>query len=152
MNNPLTKEKYYINIFVFDKFGEFKHEFKSIKSASEHYKIISSSKIVSVAKGVHLIFDGLFFLYEKDQIDNRLKYMYYKFDSDGKVLDGSWAFGNIYSTLCDYTSIKNKYLNTGMPAPDGYYYQQGSPNEMIYDPDNANLVRKREEIRWVRNI
>lgn len=151
MNNPLTREKYYINIFVFDKFGRFKYEFNSIKSASEYYKI-GSGKIVSVAKEVHLIFDDLFFLYEKDQIDNRLKYMYYKFDSDGKILDGSWAFGNIYSTFCDYTSIKNKYLNTGMPAPDGYYYQQGTPNEMIYDTDNVNLIRKREEIRWVRNI
>lgn len=153
MNNPLTREKYNVSIFVFDKFGNFKNEFKSIKSASEYYELISNSKIVSVARGVHLIFDGLFFLYKKDQINERLRYIYYKFDSNGKILDGSWAFGNVYSThLNKYIDIKDKYLNTGMPAPDGYYYQQGTPDEMIYDPANINLVRKREEIRWIRNI
>lgn len=35
-----------------------------------------------------------------------------------------------------------------MPAPDGYYYQQGDPDNMIYDPDNIRYVKKREIIKW----
>ena len=35
-----------------------------------------------------------------------------------------------------------------MPAPDGYYYQQGDPKNMIYDPDNKDLIKKRPEIFW----
>ena len=35
-----------------------------------------------------------------------------------------------------------------MPAPDGYYYQQGDPDNMIYDPKNISYVKKREIIKW----
>ena len=35
-----------------------------------------------------------------------------------------------------------------MPAPDGFYYQQGSPNKMIYNPYNKDLKKEQEEIYW----
>lgn len=35
-----------------------------------------------------------------------------------------------------------------MPAPDGYYYQQGDPENMLYDPNNTDLIPKREILKW----
>lgn len=39
-----------------------------------------------------------------------------------------------------------------MPAPDGYYYQQGDPDNMIYDPSNTNYVRKKEIVNFTNRI
>jgi len=35
-----------------------------------------------------------------------------------------------------------------MPAPDGYYYQQGDPQNILYDPNNRNLTKKRNEVHF----
>jgi len=43
---------------------------------------------------------------------------------------------------------EGKYINTGMPAPDGYYYQQGDPQNILYDPNNRNLTKKRNEVHF----
>lgn len=77
---------------------------------------------------------------DKSKIDSDLKFIYYKFDKNGNLLDSFSVFNK--------KLIKDKYLNTGMPAPDGYYYQQGYPNEFLYDPKNKNLIKKREVIKW----
>ena len=78
----------------------------------------------------------------------RLKYIYYKFSSDGKLLQANKYLGKLSDDYTrDWHGLK-KYLNTGVIAPDGYYYQQGDSQNMIYDPDNKRLIKKREEICW----
>lgn len=40
-----------------------------------------------------------------------------------------------------------KYLNTGMLAPDGFYYQQGI-DFIEPDPNNVDLIPKRPILKW----
>lgn len=83
------------------------------------------------------------------KIESDLKYIYYKFDSSGKIIDAAISKRKLQlcNTGCGFHNY-NKYFNTGMPAPDGYYYQQGDPKNMIYDPENKDLIKKRDIIKW----
>lgn len=93
-------------------------------------------------------------------VENIVNYIYYKIDSDGNIINASRYFNEVITKdLYKFEktkskvhhkirNIKQKYLNTGMPAPDGYYYQQGDPKNMLYDPDNTSYIKKREEIKW----
>ena len=144
-NNNQTAKKFFVNIFVFNILGELKREFSSIKEASDSCNI-SNSVIVNVAKGNILISNDLFFLYEKDQVIERLNYIYYKFDKNKNLIFASKSLKNLSESIDKYNL--SSYLNTGMPALDGYYYQQGTPKEMIYDPGNTKLEKKRQEVYW----
>lgn len=89
-------------------------------------------------------------------IKDKLNYIYYKWeiDSNGNrsCIGACQNLGPLSDNYNKETGHKvsklRKYLNTGMPAPDGYYYQQGTPKEMIYDPENTKLEKKRPEIHW----
>ena len=93
-----------------------------------------------------------------DKIKEDIKYIYYRFNKEGIIEESSSLLFNITTNLLlsenkrknNYIikHLKKKYVNTGMPAPDGYYYQQGDPDNMIYDPDNISHVKKREIIKW----
>lgn len=92
----------------------------------------------------------------KFSIEDKLNYIYYKWeiDSNGnrnciKACKDLGPLSDNYNRKGPNEASKlRKYLNTGMPASDGYYYQQGTPGEMIYDPENTKLEKKRPEIHW----
>lgn len=46
-------------------------------------------------------------------------------------------------------NILVKFINTGMKAPDGFYYQQGNPDNLIINKDNYTLI-KYKEIKFYR--
>lgn len=85
---------------------------------------------------------------DENKIKNDLRYIFYKFNEDKEVVDVGLSL-NYFS--CNDSSIfkkLKKYVNTGIPAPDGYYYQQGDPENMLYDPENTELIKKRDIIKW----
>ena len=87
-------------------------------------------------------------------ISEKIKFIYYKFNSNGNIISAATSFSKLIgvSGVGNFNSTTfyklRKYLNTGIPAPDGYYYQQGDPKNMIYDPNNTNLIPKREIAKW----
>ena len=133
----------------FDLSGNFIREFDSKEEANDFYnKSLNINKVIS---GIYLQQNNRLWCNsgEEDIIKERTDYIFYKFDKDRSIVDSN---SRGYSKLCTVAqSIVKKYLNTGIPAPDGYYYQQGDPKNMIYDPENKDLIKKREIIKWKPN-
>lgn len=143
MQNPSTRANLGNEVIIYDLFGNIigrcntREEAKAVtgSGSDEGSLVVGDKYIVEKASGE----------------TRRLKYIYYKFSSDGKLLQANKYLGKLSD---DYTrdwhglKILKKYLNTGVIAPDGYYYQQGDSQNMIYDPDNKGLIKKREEICW----
>lgn len=85
---------------------------------------------------------------DEDKIKNDLKYIFYKFNENEEIIDVGLSLNYFSNNESSIFRKLRKYLNTGMPAPDGYYYQQGDPENMLYDPGNTNLISKREVLKW----
>lgn len=140
----------------YDLTGKFVKRFNSISSIEG----FSSGGISETINGNHLTLKNHLWCKEgeEDKIKEDIKYIYYRFNKEGIIEKSSSLLFNITTNLLlsenkrknDYIikCLKEKYVNTGMPAPDGYYYQQGDPDNMIYDPDNISYVKKREIIKW----
>ena len=151
MSNEFTRRKSFRHTLVCDLLGNIVFEKDSVNEVAKYfgYKIISGLFTISHRGNTDI--EERYLFGSKDEVSLKLNYVYtiWELDKDNNpvcikantllkkygVNDGKWSVSD--------------YLNTGMPAPDGYYYQQGTPNEMIYDPDNINLIRKREEIHWI---
>ena len=145
MNNPLTRKNMGSRTKVYDLFGNLIREFDSEKEFVDQLK--------RNARGIsrELTFSGYIVINSNSKytLEYKLGFVYYKFDCTGVILSSGTHLGSIVDGITWHPAetVKN-YLNTGMPAPDGYYYQQGDPKNMIYDPENKGLVKKREEIFW----
>lgn len=130
----------------YDIFGNFIKEFDNKEEAIDFYKKsgLSLNKVVS---GIYLMSNGSLWCNSGEEyvIKEKTNYIFYKFDKDKKLVAGNKNFGPICT---NYFKELKKYLNTGIPAPDGYYYQQGDPENMLYDPDNTDLIPKREILKW----
>ena len=96
---------------------------------------------------------------KEQEISSKLKYIYYKYDDDGTIIDASPFLWKLINKEIDPSitsgrkilKIKKKfysYLNTGVKSPNGFYYRQGI-EPIDNDPDNTELKKKREEIKWV---
>lgn len=85
---------------------------------------------------------------DEDKIKNDLKYIFYKFNKNKEIVDIGLSLNYFSNNDSSIFKKLKKYLNTGMPAPDGYYYQQGDPENMLYDPNNTDLIPKREILKW----
>ena len=85
---------------------------------------------------------------DEDKIKNDLKYIFYKFNENKEIVEVGLSLNYISGNDSSIFKKLKKYLNTGMPAPDGFYYQQGDPENMLYDPENKDLIKKREIIKW----
>lgn len=94
-------------------------------------------------------------------IQNKLKYVYYKYTEDGIVSSGVYLSDTVVFSK-ELTSsrerskiaekIRKSYLNTGIKFTDGYYYQQGFPENLLYNNTNETEVSsKREEINWKKD-
>lgn len=145
MLNPTTVSKIRNVTKRLDLFGNEVRKFESAKAAGEELGI-RRSHIDEASRGELLLVDGAIWVREGEEstIPNKLAYIYYKIDKNGVPIDANVNLGNIFSKL-SYTTT-SKYLNTGMPAPDGYYYQQGDPFNLLKDDNNIELAKKRERV------
>lgn len=167
MNNIETKKFLGNSCEKYDLFGNYLKEYYSISEALSNE---DSNCIKDSINGRILTTEGKYlwcFSSNRDKIEHDIQYIYYRFNKNKLIEDASVNLIRILSnypkegTLEDKRKfyknktiklIKEKYINTGMPAPDGYYYQQGDPDNMIYDPSNTNYVRKKEIVNFTNRI
>lgn len=163
MNNSLTKEKWSIKVRGYNLFGEYIKEFSSMTDAAA-YSNSNSTWVKTTTENTEVfpVCNDMIFINSKNPedkdlewIEDKLSYVYYRFSKDRECICGNKYITRIVpeenlskSDIDTKRSLIRQYLNTGMPAPDGYYYQQGDPWNMIYDPDNKGLIKKRPEIFW----
>ena len=154
MKNTETRKILSKQLISFDLFGKRLKTYNSEDEAVNDLKL-HKSEISRVLSGTKPQINSIIFLESEDELKNRTDYMYYRINKDGVFeaahIHFAYVFHNFVSSKRNRdksSEIKLKYLNTGMPTPDGYYYQQGTPGEMIYDPDNTKLEKKRPEIHW----
>lgn len=160
-NNPETLKLISNPCKCYDLSGNFIKSYESIsKTKSEIPNLVSNIK--SVLDGRKLFARNFLWCYigDENKINEDTKHIYYRFNSAGNIITASCTLIGLLledelskglTESAKYWIINRdyrKYLNTGMPAPDGYYYQQGYPDEFLCDPDNKDLVKKREEIKW----
>ena len=165
MNNSNSKLLVSRGCDMYSLDGKFIKSFNSRIDAEKYLKISNISRRIPVAINSKVLTVNNYLWCNKDDVDKikeDIKYIYYKFDNNHNIISASSnLFGlfsdelkNIYNINSEVRRdqtvgiLKKKYVNTGMPAPDGYYYQQGDPDNMIYDPNNTNYIKKREIIKW----
>lgn len=149
MNNEITKSKLTKSMSVYDLFGNYKGTYRTAKEFMKSINLKPSSLGHCLTISRKYLTDNIVC------IEERLNYIYYKWkiDSYGNKIcisaDSSLGpLSDNYSPTSGIAIKLRKYLNTGMPAPDGFYYQQGNPKEMIYDPTNTKLEKKYPEVHW----
>ena len=141
------------SVSIYDLFGNEVERFESISNLVHKFGSRAENT------GSTLTISGKFIRLESNSIipqeSKKFNYIYYKWSADF-VCIGAASFlsclvneENKKKAANIASEIRKKYLNTGMPAPDGFYYQQGDPWNMLYDPENKELVKKREEIDWL---
>jgi hypothetical protein len=147
MNNPQTLKKLSQPVKVFSLSGELVKEFSSYGDAAKGLGLYGKESVGIYFNNGGKVCGGRILLRSEESLEDKLKFIYYKFDPFGKLMKSETSFTKLLKSRGQFPTYK-KYLNTGMPAPDGYYYQQGDPQNMIYDPDNKDLIKKRPEIFW----
>ena len=146
MLNEMTVKKHEKETRVYDLFGNLIDVLNSRTELSNKYGMSKQSQFSNILVNLDkYIIDDL----------NKLNYIYYKWEVKDEVkrcVAASSSLCSLYrSSLPSCVNwLRNRYLNTGMPAPDGFYYQQGDPWHMLYDPENKDLIKKREEVRWYK--
>ena len=137
---------------IYDLFGNLLLETTSRSEASRFlgYEKSHLGGLSLVANRNYLV------IKESEELNSKIDYIFYKYEViDGKttILLASDHWSEIYEKSLPSASldrIKKKYLNTGMPAPDGYYYQQGDPKNLLYIPDNTSYLKVRPAKKyWV---
>lgn len=148
--NPITTKIKSTPINVYNLKGDFIKQYGSVKEAVED----GMTGVTKVLRGEYFQCGGHFYVYassdSKNQILDKLKYIYYRFNSAGALETWSENFAEVYSKKINSNqsrSIRRKFLNTGVAAEDGYYYQQGEPHNMLRDSNNYSLSKYRLEIR-----
>lgn len=136
----------------YDLYGNLVKTYSNICSIERDEEFIeNNTTIYNVLSGKRFMSLGYLWceVGNEEKIENDLKYIYYKFDNNGNVVDAAISKHKIQrcDNKCGFHNY-NRYFNTGVPAPDGYYYQQGDPGNMLKDPENTDLVKKREIIKW----
>lgn len=135
----------------YDLFGNFIEKYNSREEAN----LKNGGKYLGIERfvtGNGLICKNFLWCNSGDfnKIKEDLKYIYYRVDKDGNFISACPGFTNSISfhpTNSDIVSRYKKYLNTGMLAPDGFYYQQGI-DFIEPDPNNVDLIPKRPILKW----
>lgn len=145
MNNKLTRINLSKECYLYDLYGNFMHKEPSIDSMRKFLGISLNLSSITISTS-----DGSKFILarNKEELSYKIKFIYYKFDKNNTILDANIHLGSLAPEFRRPCDIIKPYLNTGMPAPNGFYYQQGSPNKMIYNPYNKDLKKEQEEIYW----
>lgn len=148
MNNLNTIEKLQKKILCYDLFGNY---ITSYNSPCEYAQLVerSTSAIRSIARlsGSRFQTNNCLIFYEDTvkYLPFKLQYVYYKFDKDGNCIGASSMLIGLLSTGQKYSTYSD-YLNTGIPAPDGYYYQQGP--DFLKDENGKRGKKIRPIIHW----
>lgn len=124
--------------------GKFIKEYPTIESTGIRVHITDS------LNGFSLCGNGFLWCRpgEENTLKEKQKYIYYKFDKNGKLVEYNIYFSKLTPVIKQREVEKyKKYLNTGMLAPDGFYYQQGT-DFINPDPTNTDLIKKYPEIKW----
>jgi hypothetical protein len=153
MNNEKTKLALSSKTILSDLFG---NSVKILSSRKDLFDLLSMKRQHNDLDKALVLYNKYLVGCGKFSIEDKLNYIYYKWeiDSNGNrscigACQNLGPLSDNYNKETGHEASKlRKYLNTGMPAPDGYYYQQGTPKEMIYDPENTKLEKKRPEIHW----
>lgn len=153
MNNEKTRLALSFKTVLSDLFG---NNIKIFSSKNNLFDSLSMKRQHNDLDRALVLDNNYLVGYSKPSIENKLNYIYYKWEIDEagkmkciKACKNLGPLSDNYNKETGHEASKlRKYLNTGMPAPDGYYYQQGTPGEMIYDPENTKLEKKRPEIHW----
>ena len=150
MQNTATRVLLSNRICVFDVLGNLIETLDSGHIASVKYETAKS--LVSRSRSGGLVKAGKYiFINPGEPIEERTNLLYYRMSPSGEVLACETIFGSsLFGRDPDRILLSKirKYLNTGMAAPDGFYYQQGDPQNMICDPNNKDLIKKRPELNW----
>ena len=133
INNPNTLEKMKVKCLVSDLLG---NNEKSL-SLSE---IGSGISVRYVNRNISYKEKYIMYFSEEEKLD-KISYIFYKYDCSKAIISSGKYLGPL-SELPKY--ILMRYINTGMPAPDGFYYQQGNPKDLIIESDNIDLIRYRD--------
>ena len=146
MNNELTRQKFQTKTYVYDLFGKLISTYPSKKEAMIESGCTCLNNGLMANKDLIIVEDG-------EDIDSKTQFIYYKYevgkDSVPTLVSANAYLGKLSNSegTALYAKIK-KYVNTGMVAPDGFLYQQGYPNQPLYDPTNTSLLKKREDTGW----
>jgi len=136
MNNIETLKKFEKECYSCDFYGEDVIKHKSMSSAINS---TSTSKINNCLS----INYRIFYLDDKQKLE-KLSYIYYKFTSDGVCVDAGTSVSDITGDLTDKVRQKyrRKYVNSGLIAPNGFYYQQGGYPNLLVSKDGISLRDK----------
>lgn len=140
-NNLETRKLRSKPICKYSLTGKLIGEYKSVTEAEEKNNVYISIKNFTINNNIYC--------YTSNELEERLRYVYYKFTEDRKIKAAGIGFTSVLLNKSQNHKLK-KYINTGVPAPDGFYYQQGSPESMLKDPKNTELKRLREILKWRR--
>lgn len=156
MNNPLSVIKHEKRVVMLDLLGNPIKRFDSIKKAVKELSL-DRQGVSTALFDKALTYKGYFWIEEgrEDVLEYKQSFIYTSWNSNrvlsqvGTNIKDVIKDKNIKKKECHkyYQEIK-KYLNTGMPAPDGFYYQQGDPQHMLYNPENKSLVKIKDEVKW----
>lgn len=148
MNNPNTIEKRQKKISCYDLFGNYMTSYNS----SYEYAQLIGCHVSHVNHNAKLSDDRfqvnnclVFYEDTVKYLPFKLQYVFYKFDKDGNCigasssLAGLLSMGQVRMTYCSY-------LNAGITAPDGFYYQQGP--DFLKDENGKRRKRIRPIIYW----
>ena len=151
MNNLTTvKNTSKKSVAQFSLTGKLINIYDSVRDACEANSL-GRRRLEQACQGGILELGGFLWEYTENVANNKTKrtdYICYKFSSSGELVGSGKYFTDVWITKNKGESAK--YLNTGMPAPDGFYYQQGDPWNMLYDPNNTKYIKKRSKITWRR--
>lgn len=150
LNSTATNSK---SIDKYDLFGNFIERYSSREEASLKVGNIRYLGLDRIVNGEGLTSKGFLWCNsgEISKIKEDLNYIYYRINKYGKFVGCCSNFtGSLSFKSKSSATIRKhlKYLNTGMLAPDGYYYQQGM--DLIKpDPTNTELIPKRPILKWI---
>lgn len=143
MNNIITRKNLGVICYLYDLYGNFKMKFDSVLKMREYLHVDSSMNGITVRDSNNNVY---IVARNKEELEEKMNYIYYKFNNNGEIIGSSVFVGSLF--LPDYRRCLYSYVNTGILAPDGYYYQQGDPNNMLYDPENTDLKKIRDILIW----
>ena len=147
MQNSNTIEKRQKKILCYDLFGNYITSYNSSCEYAQGMGRYDSIRKAARLSSSHFQTNNCLIFYEDTvkYLPFKLQYVYYKFDKDGKCTDASGSLLGLLSTGQDQRTYCG-YLNTGIPAPDDFYYQQGP--DFLKDENGKRGIRIRPIIYW----
>lgn len=131
MNNKNTlnkRKKNYRRIKQYSLDGKFIKEWDCAGDIAKYFKYTNDLVCRTASRKYEpkrVLFNFLWcYKGDEEKIKEDMNYIYYRFDSNGNIIDSGRTLKEVETGLNSHGTYLC-YINTGIPAPDGYYYQQG---------------------------